>query len=83
VSENPIELSKQKQLQEDYFVAHIKLAKKYNLPVIIHNRNSADDILRILRETNCTNFIIHCFSEDLNFAEKCFEISPKAMMSFS
>lgn len=83
VSEDSIELSKQKQLQEDYFIAHIELAKKYDLPVIIHNRNSGDDILRILKENNCTNFIIHCFSENLDFAKKCFEISPKAMMSFS
>jgi TatD DNase family protein len=83
VSEDPLELSKQKRLQEEYFIAHINLAKKHNLPVIIHNRNSWEDILRILKENNCTNFIIHCFSENLEFAQKCFEISPDAMMSFS
>ena len=83
VSEDPIELEKQKKLQKEYFIAHIELWKKYNLPIIIHNRNSWEDILRILRENNCTNFIIHCFSENLDFANKCFEISPSAMMSFS
>lgn len=83
VSEDPVELEKQKKLQEEYFIAHIELWKKYNLPIIIHNRNSWEDILRVLSENNCTNFIIHCFSENLDFANKCFEISPSAMMSFS
>jgi TatD DNase family protein len=59
------------------------LAKKYNLPIIIHNRNSGDDILKILEKTQCKNFIIHCFSEDLVFANRCFSISPEAKMSFS
>ena len=83
VSKDPFELAEQKKLQEEYFIAHIHLAKKYNLPVIIHNRDSWTDVLRILKENNCTNFIIHCFSENLDFAKKCFEISPSAMMSFS
>lgn len=83
VSDNPEKLAEQKKLQKQYFIAHINLAKKYNLPIIIHNRNSWEDILSILKENNCTNFIIHCFSENLNFAQKCFEISENAMMSFS
>lgn len=83
VSEDQEELAKQKKLQEQYFVAHINLAKKYNLPLIIHNRDSGKDIIKVLKENNCTTFIIHCFSEDLEFAQKCFEISPNAMMSFS
>lgn len=73
----------QKITQEKYFRAHIQLAKKYELPVIIHNRDSADAILQVLKEENYWNFIIHCFSENLEFANKCFEISENAMMSFS
>ena len=83
ISENPEELSEQKKLQKKYFIAHINLAKKYNLPIIIHNRNSSEDILEILSENDCKNFIIHCFSENITFAQKCFDISPSAMMSFS
>ena len=83
LSEDPIILQQEKEKQENYFIAHIELAKKYDFPIIIHNRNSWDDILRILEKTECKNFIIHCFSEDLAFANKCFEISSDAKMSFS
>ena len=83
VSENLEELAQQKKKQKQYFLAHIALAKKYDFPIIIHNRNSWKDILKILEETKFQNFIIHCFSENLDFAKKCFEISPNAMMSFS
>lgn len=83
VSDNPEILCQQKEKQKKYFLAHIQLAEKYNLPIIIHNRNSWTDILEILQETQFQNFIIHCFSEDLDFANKCLKISPNAMMSFS
>ncbi|MCP4522676.1 MAG: TatD family hydrolase [Candidatus Gracilibacteria bacterium] len=83
VSDDPIILAQQKEKQQKYFSAQLKLAEKYNLPVIIHNRNSADDILKILEKSLFQNFIIHCFSEDISFAEKCFKISKNAKMSFS
>ncbi len=83
VSENPEEFAQQKKKQKQYFLAHISLAQKYNLPIIIHNRNSWEDILEVLEETKFQNFIIHCFSENLDFANRCFEISSNAMMSFS
>jgi TatD DNase family protein len=83
VSKDPEILIQEKEKQENYFIAHIELAKKYNLPIIIHNRDSWEDILKILEKTQCKNFIIHCFSEDLDFANRCFNISSDAKMSFS
>lgn len=83
VSENKEEFEKQKKLQHEYFLAHIQLAEKYDLPIIIHNRNSGQDILKVLEKTQFQNFIIHCFSENIDFANKCFDISPNSMMSFS
>ncbi len=70
-------------LQKDFFIAQINLAKKYKLPVIIHNRNAKEDILNILKYTNFKNFILHCYSEDLGFAKKCLDFAPNAMISFS
>jgi TatD DNase family protein len=40
-----------KNIQKDFFIAQINLAKKYNLPIIIHNRDSRNDILEILEKT--------------------------------
>jgi len=46
------------------FKAQIELALKVNLPIIVHNRESNDDILRIIREYKKTNLRcqFHCFA---------------------
>jgi len=72
-----------KDLQRVFFIAQIKLAEKYNLPVIIHNRESKDDIFEILKQTNFKNFIFHCYSENLEFAQKLLDFSPNCKISFS
>jgi TatD DNase family protein len=72
-----------KDLQKIFFKAQIELAKKYNLPLIIHNRESKEDIFEILKETNFKNFIFHCYSEDLEYAKKLIKFSPECKISFS
>lgn len=72
-----------KQLQKDFFIAQIQLAKKLKLPLIIHNREAKNDIIEILKEINFKNFILHCFSEDLEFALTCLDFAPNCMISFS
>ncbi len=72
-----------KKLQEIFFIAQINLAKEYKLPVIIHNRESKDDVLRILKQTNFKNFILHCYSEDLKYAKELIEFAPNCKISFS
>ena len=72
----------EKNIQKKFFLAQISLAKKYQLPLIIHNREAWEDILKILQEVKYENFIIHCFSENLDFAKKCIKISPKCKLAF-
>ena len=72
----------EKKIQKDFFLAQIFLAKKYNLPLIIHNREAWEDILAILKKVKYDNFIIHCFSEDLDFAKKCINIAPNCKLAF-
>jgi len=70
-------------IQKDFFRAQISLAKKYNLPIIIHNRESKEDIFEILKEENMKDFVMHCYAEDLDYAKKLLAFSPDAMISFS
>lgn len=77
------EIKNEKEKQKRYFVAQLELAKKYNLPVIIHNRNSKDDIFQVLQETNFKNFVLHCYTENLEFAQKLIDFSPDCKISFS
>jgi len=72
-----------KDLQKIFFKAQIELARKYNLPIIIHNREASEDVLEILKETNFKNFIFHCYSENLEYAQKLIKFSPNCKISFS
>ncbi len=59
-----------KELQEDLFIKQIHLANKYNLPIIIHNREADEQIINIIKKISFKkNGIIHCFSSNLEFAK--------------
>lgn len=65
-----------KDIQKKYFKAQIALAKKLELPIIIHNRNSSEDIFKILKEEKFKNFVFHCFSEDMKYAKRLVNFAP-------
>lgn len=58
--------------QQDAFRAHIELALKYNLALVVHTRDAPEETLRILEEFKDSNLrgTIHCFSNDLFFAQE-------------
>jgi len=45
-----VQASPLRERQEDFYRAQLKLAKKHNLPVVLHVRKSADQLLKALRE---------------------------------
>lgn len=57
--------------QQDAFRAQIELALTYNLPLVVHTRDAAEETLQCLQEFKDDNLrgTIHCFSEDLAFAQ--------------
>ena len=54
--------------QKEYFIKQIELANKYDLPVVIHSRESIQDVYDILKEHK-TKGVIHCFSGSLEMAK--------------
>ncbi len=60
------------QQQQDAFRAQINLAKEYNLPYVIHSRNSFDEVMEIVNEFKSDNIkaIFHCFSGNVQQAEQ-------------
>ena len=72
-----------KELQFYYFEEQIKIAKKFNLPVIVHTRDAEEDTYSIIKKYSNTGlkFIIHCFSGSVDFATKCSELG--CYISFS
>lgn len=50
-----------KDIQREVFIKQIKLANKYNKPIVIHTREAVDDTLKILRENSVNNKgVFHC-----------------------
>jgi TatD DNase family protein len=67
----PPELRKR---QQDSFKWHIELAKKTNKALIIHDRDSHDDVLSILLEVGAPEkTVFHCFSGDVAMAKICID----------
>ena len=62
--------------QESAFRIQINWAKKNNLPLIIHSRNSFDQIYKIMKEEKVNNItgIFHCFSGDYDQALKIIDM---------
>jgi len=69
--------------QSDFFAAHIQLAKKYSLPLVIHMRKSKEETLELLKKHTFKNFVLHCYGEDLGFAKKVLAFAPECKISFS
>lgn len=81
--ENEIHKNRQKEIQKIFFERQIKLANKYNLPVIIHSRDSKADTFKCLKKFVPNKFVVHCYSENLEFAKQIIELSPNSFIGFA
>lgn len=74
-------------LQERVLREQIEIARQSGLPVILHNRKSSDDLLRVLEEEGCGKGVFHCFSASRKTLDKAlslgFHISISGTVTFS
>ena len=67
----PPELHKR---QQESFKWHIELAKKTKKALVIHDRDSHEDVLSVLLEVGAPEkTVFHCFSGDVAMAKICIE----------
>lgn len=62
--------------QQDAFKAHIELALESKVALVVHTRDAAQETLRVLEEFKNDlrgSTVIHCFSEDLSFAQEVIQ----------
>jgi TatD DNase family protein len=77
-----------REAQEAVFRAHIRMARERAKPLVIHTREAGEATLRILEEEGAGQVggMIHCFSEDLDFAHKAvalgFHLSFSGIVTF-
>jgi TatD DNase family protein len=65
-----------RDVQQAVFRKQIQLAKRLNLPVIMHNRESDDDLFRILHDEQDGSLrgVLHCFSSSPERAREAVEL---------
>lgn len=64
-------------LQKIAFESQIKLAKKYQLPIVIHVRDSFDEAIEIVERLNDYNLsgVFHCFTGNLEEAQRIINLN--------
>ena len=61
-------------VQEESFRRHIAIAKSLGKPVVIHDRDAHDDVIRILESEGAPETVVfHCYSGDAAMARYCTE----------
>lgn len=67
------------EIQLEYFERHIELCKRNRLPILVHSRETDEDLIAILERESRTasgerlRGVIHSFSSGPQIAEKCVE----------
>ncbi|MEK3884219.1 TatD family hydrolase [Paenibacillus sp. PL2-23] len=66
-----------KEVQQRVFREQIQLARKVGKPIVIHNRDAHEDIVRILQEENAAEVggVMHCFSGSWETAKLCLDMN--------
>ena len=68
--------SDNKEEQKEVFEYQLKLAEKYNLPVVIHSRDAIQDTYDIVSKYKLRGSI-HCFSSSLEMAKEFIKLGYK------
>ncbi|WP_125666577.1 TatD family hydrolase [Paenibacillus baekrokdamisoli] len=66
-----------KDVQQRVFREQIQLAKLKRKPIVIHNRDAHEDVVRILLEENAKDVggVMHCYSGSWETAKQCLDMN--------
>jgi len=77
-----------RELQKQWFIKQIDLARNLGLPIIVHNREAHEDVLRIVKNECAGEMkgVFHCFSGSVEMAKELvlngFYISVGGQVTF-
>ncbi|MFW5702173.1 MAG: TatD family hydrolase [Bacteroidota bacterium] len=65
-----------KDIQQEVFRRQLRIAKETGLPAIIHNRESDDDLIRIIRDEQDGRLrgVLHCFSSPVGALREALDL---------
>lgn len=66
-----------KDVQQKLLRTQVQLAKRVKLPIVIHNREATEDVIRILKEEDAKEVggIMHCFGGSYETAQICMDMN--------
>ncbi|MDY6935091.1 MAG: TatD family hydrolase [Spirochaetota bacterium] len=67
-------MNQPRDIQIRSFEYQVGLAKKWDLPLIVHSRDAFDETIRVLREKSPNSGIMHCFSGDRAMATRILDL---------
>ncbi len=71
-----------KEAQHHSFREHVRMAKRHDKALMIHDRDAHADVLEVLDDEGMPDrTVMHCFSGDADFAKECVERG--AFLSFA
>ena len=68
-------------IQKEWFIKQLRLAKELNMPVVIHDRDSKGEAIEILKREGISNGVMHCFSGSAETARELVKMG--FMISFT
>lgn len=65
-----------RDVQRDVFVKHVTLARSLDLPILVHNRESSDDLLDLLQSSEARGVrgVLHSFTETYEVAARLLDM---------
>lgn len=66
-----------KDKQKYRFIQQIQLAKKLNLPIVVHSRDASEDTYNIIKEELPPIVDLHCFSQSVEMLKKYLSLPIK------
>jgi len=66
-----------KNIQIQVFKYQLDLARKYNMPVVIHSRDALEDTLNIIKQYKDLKITMHCFSYSKEIAKELIKMNVK------
>lgn len=69
--------------QKHWWRIQFELAEKNDLPLVIHTRDARDATLEFMKDEGIGRAVMHCFSEDWDFARELMDFSSEIYFSFS
>ena len=70
-----------REKQKEVLIAQLELAKKHDLPVVIHDREAHGDMMDILRKYKPKG-VVHCFSGSAELAQETVKRCDSSMIPY-